>query len=114
MGADTLNFDASTSSTRKGETAADTLRTLEAMGVHGFGVRHQEVGAVAALAEVAGSGTCLVNASDGSHSSQTQGLLDLLTKRQGKRVAFRRYRTKLVEGTRLLELVNMGGRRPLK
>ena len=33
LGADVLNFDASTSSTSKGETAIDTLRNIEAMGV---------------------------------------------------------------------------------
>ncbi|KAG0732191.1 hypothetical protein G6F23_014563 [Rhizopus arrhizus] len=45
LGADVLNFDASTSSTRKGETACDTLRNLEAMGVRGFVVRHPDDGA---------------------------------------------------------------------
>ena len=40
LGADTVNFDASTSSAKKGETDADTLRTIEAMGVQGFVVRH--------------------------------------------------------------------------
>jgi aspartate carbamoyltransferase catalytic subunit len=50
LGADVLNFDASTSSTSKGETARDTMKNLEAMGVHGFVVRHREDGAVAALA----------------------------------------------------------------
>src|SRR5690606_13687655 len=33
LGADVLGFDASTSSTTKGETPLDTLRTIEAMGV---------------------------------------------------------------------------------
>src|SRR5690606_32814637 len=40
LGADILNFDASTSSTTKGETALDTLKNIEAMGVRGFVVRH--------------------------------------------------------------------------
>ena len=84
LGADTLNFDASTSSSKKGESDADTLRTLEAMGVHGFVVRHPCDGAVAALAEVAGEGTALVNAGDGRHAHPTQGLLDMLTLRQAK------------------------------
>ncbi|MBD4161073.1 Holliday junction resolvase RuvX [Xanthomonas citri pv. citri] len=44
LGADVLNFDASTSSTRKGETARDTLKNLEAMGVRGFVVRHPDDG----------------------------------------------------------------------
>ncbi|MFT4198546.1 MAG: aspartate carbamoyltransferase catalytic subunit, partial [Pseudoxanthomonas sp.] len=42
LGADVVNFDASTSSARKGETALDTLRNLEAMGVRGFVVRHPQ------------------------------------------------------------------------
>ena len=84
LGADTLNFDASTSSAKKGETDADTLRTLEAMGVHGFVVRHPDDGAVAALAAVARPGTALVNAGDGRHAHPTQGLLDMLTLRQAK------------------------------
>lgn len=84
LGADVLNFDASTSSTRKGETAVDTLRNLEAMGVRGFVVRHPDDGAVAELAAAAGEGTALVNAGDGRSAHPTQGLLDMLTLRQAK------------------------------
>lgn len=84
LGADVLNFDASTSSTTKGETARDTLKTIEAMGVQGFVVRDAEEGAVAALVEAAAPGTALVNAGDGRHAHPTQGLLDMLTLRQAK------------------------------
>ena len=84
LGADVLNFDVSTSSTRKGETARDTLRTIEAMGVRGFVIRHQDDGAVAALADAAAPGTALVNAGDGRSAHPTQGLLDMLTLRQAK------------------------------
>ncbi|GAB3342838.1 aspartate carbamoyltransferase catalytic subunit [Marilutibacter aestuarii] len=84
LGADVLNFDASTSSTSKGETALDTLRTIEAMGVRGFVVRHKEDGAVAALAAAAAPGTAVVNAGDGRSAHPTQGLLDMLTLRQAK------------------------------
>lgn len=84
LGADVLNFDASTSSTRKGETARDTLRNLEAMGVRGFIVRHAEDGAVAQLAGEAGEGTSVINAGDGRSGHPTQGLLDVLTIRQAK------------------------------
>lgn len=82
LGADVLNVDASTSSVKKGETDADTLRTIEAMGVQAFIVRHPHDGAVAALADIAGEGTALVNAGDGRHAHPTQGLLDMLTLRQ--------------------------------
>ena len=84
LGADLLNFDASTASTTKGEADLDTLKTLEAMGVHGFVVRHRADGAVAALAREAASGTVLLNAGDGRSNHPTQGLLDMLTLRQAK------------------------------
>jgi aspartate carbamoyltransferase catalytic subunit len=84
LGADVLNFDASTSSTTKGETALDTLRTIEAMGVDCFVVRHSDDDAVSALAAAAARGTSLVNAGDGRHAHPTQGLLDMLTLRQAK------------------------------
>lgn len=82
LGAHVLHFDAATSSTTKGETAADTLRTIEAMCVRGFIVRHKRDGAVAELAALAAPGTALVNAGDGRSAHPTQGLLDMLTIRQ--------------------------------
>jgi aspartate carbamoyltransferase catalytic subunit len=79
-----LNFEASTSSTSKGETATDTFKNIEAMGVRGFVVRHKTDGAAAVLAEVANTGTAVVNAGDGRREHPTQGLLDMLTMRQAK------------------------------
>ena len=96
LGADLLNFDASTSSTTKGEADLDTLKTLEAMGVHGFIVRHREDGAVAALAQAAGRCTALVNAGDGVSNHPTQGLLDMLTLRQAKGDDFSRIKVLIV------------------
>ncbi len=84
LGADTLNFDASTSSTTKGETAIDTLKTIEAMGVDGFVIRHPTDGAIATLASEAKPGTAVINAGDGRSAHPTQGLLDMLTLRQAK------------------------------
>lgn len=84
LGADVLNFDVGASSVKKGETALDTFRTLEAMGVEAFVVRHPEDGAVAALADAAGPGTALLNAGDGRSNHPTQGLLDMLTLRRHK------------------------------
>ena len=88
LGADLLNFDASTASTTKGETDIDTLKTLEAMGVQGFVIRHKRDGAVAELAAAAEPGTVLLNAGDGRSNHPTQGLLDMLTLRQAKGVDF--------------------------
>lgn len=84
LGADTLNFDASTSSTTKGETTIDTLRTIEAMGVDGFVIRHPGDGAIATLAAAAKPATAVINAGDGRSAHPTQGLLDMLTLRQAK------------------------------
>ena len=84
LGSDLLNFDASTASTTKGEADLDTLKTLEAMGVQAFVVRHKRDGAVADLAAAAAPGTVLLNAGDGRSNHPTQGLLDMLTLRQAK------------------------------
>ena len=96
LGADVINFDASTSSSRKGETALDTLKNLEAMGVRGFIVRHPEDGAAEALAQQAGEGTTLVNAGDGRRAHPTQGLQDVLTLRQAKGGDFSRLKVLIV------------------
>ncbi|MGH8032758.1 MAG: aspartate carbamoyltransferase catalytic subunit [Luteimonas sp.] len=100
LGADVLNFDASTSSTTKGESALDTFRNIEAMGVRGFVVRHADNGAVAALAARAQSGTALLNAGDGRHAHPTQGLLDMLTLRQAKGADFSRLTVLIVGDVR--------------
>jgi len=96
LGADVLNFDASTSSTRKGETARDTLRNIEAMGVRGFVLRHPDNGIVAELAAAAGKGTALINAGDGRNAHPTQGLLDMLTLRQAKGADFSQLKVLIV------------------
>jgi len=96
LGADVLNFDASTSSTSKGETALDTLKNLEAMGVRGFVVRHKVDGAVAELSRHVEDGTALVNAGDGRSAHPTQGLLDMLTLRQAKGSDFSKLKVVIV------------------
>jgi aspartate carbamoyltransferase catalytic subunit len=100
LGADVLNFDASHSSTRKGESTLDTLRNLEAMGAGLFVVRHPDALAVAELAAHAGPGTSLVNAGDGRHAHPTQGLLDMLTIRQHKGEDFAGLRVAIVGDVR--------------
>ncbi len=96
LGADVLSFDASTSSTSKGESALDTLRTIEAMGVRGFIVRQREDGGAARLAAAAQPGTAVVNAGDGRSAHPTQGLLDVLTLRQAKGADFARLKVAIV------------------
>ncbi len=96
LGADVLSFDAATSSTTKGETARDTLKNIEAMGVRGFVVRHKQDGAVAALAAAAKPGTALINAGDGRSAHPTQGLLDMLTLRQAKGSDFSKLKVAII------------------
>ena len=96
LGADVLSFDAATSSTTKGETARDTLKNIEAMGVRGFVIRHKQDGAVAALADAAEPGTALINAGDGRSAHPTQGLLDMLTLRQAKGRDFSKFKVSII------------------
>jgi aspartate carbamoyltransferase catalytic subunit len=80
MSADTINISASTSSTTKGETLADTARNLEAMKPDAIVVRHPASGACSLLARHV---TCpIINAGDGCHEHPTQALLDCLTIRE--------------------------------
>ena len=65
----------------KGETLMDTVRTLAAMGVNVFVVRHPEAGTPARVA--AGVPRIhVINAGDGTGEHPTQGLLDLLVLRR--------------------------------
>jgi aspartate carbamoyltransferase catalytic subunit len=84
LGADVLNFDAGNSSGKKGETAIDTLRNLEAMGVDCFIVRTAIDGGLQELIAAARPETRFLNAGDGRSNHPTQGLLDMLTIRQFK------------------------------
>jgi len=100
LGADVVNFDVGASSVKKGESALDTLRTLEAMGLEAFVIRHADNGAVAALAAGAGPRTALLNAGDGRSAHPTQGLLDMLTIRQRKGGDFSRLSVLIVGDVR--------------
>lgn len=80
LGAHVLNFIPETSSTVKGETIYDTLRTLEAMGVEAAVIRTKKDGLLKELA--ADVGLHLINAGDGTNEHPTQCLLDLLTMKQ--------------------------------
>lgn len=80
LGAHVLNFAAEASSTTKGETIYDTLKTLEAMGVEAAVIRTRHNGLIHHLAGQVG--ICLINAGDGTNEHPTQCLLDLLTMKQ--------------------------------
>ncbi|NLE37460.1 MAG: aspartate carbamoyltransferase catalytic subunit [Pirellulaceae bacterium] len=80
LGADAVDFSASTSSVAKGETVIDTAKNIEAMGVDSVVVRHRTPGTPHLLAQ--NLGCAVLNAGDGPHEHPTQGLLDILTMRQ--------------------------------
>jgi aspartate carbamoyltransferase catalytic subunit len=80
LGAHVLNFTAEASSTTKGETIYDTLRTLESMGVEAAVIRTKQNGLFQELADRVG--LHLINAGDGTNEHPTQCLLDLLTMKQ--------------------------------
>lgn len=79
MGADVVTLPPSVSSMTKGETVADTMQTLYAMGVRIIVARHEQSGFPYRLAE-AFEGH-IINAGDGTHAHPTQALLDILTLR---------------------------------
>lgn len=83
LGAHVLNLDIARSSTVKGETLLDTVRTLHAMGVTYFVVRHGGHGILSELAgTLAGSRLAVVSAGEGRDGHPTQALIDLLTLRR--------------------------------
>ena len=84
LSADVVNFDVASSSTVKGESLLDTLRTLQAMHCDLFVVRHKENGTPEYLARHVDPGVCVVNAGDGNNAHPTQGLLDAYTIRRHK------------------------------
>ncbi|RMG42935.1 MAG: aspartate carbamoyltransferase catalytic subunit [Acidobacteria bacterium] len=77
LSADAVNLSGSASSLRKGETLADTARTLEAMHPDVIVIRHPEPGAAHLLARH--TRAAVVNAGDGTHEHPTQALLDAMT-----------------------------------
>lgn len=83
VGAETLDFSPSGSSTAKGESFIDTARNIVAMGVDAVVVRHSSSGAPHLLTRHL-PGVSVVNAGDGAHAHPTQGLLDMFTIRQRK------------------------------
>ena len=90
LSADVVNFSASQSSVKKGETLVDTVNNILAMKVDMVVMRHSQAGACVFLAKHIDAR--IVNAGDGAHEHPTQALLDAYSMRQrlgdltGKRV----------------------------
>lgn len=91
LSADVVNFSASTSSVKKGETLLDTVNNILAMKVDMVVMRHASPGAAHYLSKHILAN--IVNAGDGTHEHPTQALLDAFSIREklgtvaGKKIA---------------------------
>ncbi len=80
LSADTVNFSASSSSVKKGETLLDTVNNILSMKVDMVVMRHPAPGAPAFLAKHINAN--IINAGDGTHEHPTQALLDAFSMRE--------------------------------
>lgn len=91
LSADVINFSASNSSVKKGETLLDTVNNILAMKVDMIVMRHASAGAAHFLAKHIKAK--IINAGDGTHEHPTQALLDAYSIREkigsinGKKIA---------------------------
>lgn len=91
LSADVINFSASSSSVKKGETLLDTVNNILAMKVDMIVMRHPAPGAPHFLARHISAR--ILNAGDGTHEHPTQALLDAYSMREqlgdleGKKIA---------------------------
>ena len=80
LSADVVNFSASSSSVKKGETLIDTVNNILSMKVDMVVMRHPNPGAAKFLSERVNAR--VVNAGDGTHEHPTQALLDAFSIRE--------------------------------
>ncbi|MFB0909074.1 MAG: aspartate carbamoyltransferase, partial [Spirosomataceae bacterium] len=91
LSADIINFSASGSSVKKGETLLDTVNNILSMKVDMVVMRHSSPGAPHFLAKHIKAN--IVNAGDGTHEHPTQALLDAFSMQEkigdltGKKIA---------------------------
>jgi aspartate carbamoyltransferase catalytic subunit len=77
LGAEVVNLEVQTSSTKKGETVQDTVANLNAMKPDAIIIRHKDCGLPATLINHV---DCpIINAGSGKDAHPTQALLDLFT-----------------------------------
>jgi len=77
LSADTVNFSASTSSLKKGETFKDTVQNIEAMKIDAVVMRHPTPGSPLHLTNYINA--IIINAGDGTHEHPTQAILDMMS-----------------------------------
>src|SRR3954469_12431121 len=91
LSADVVNFSASGSSVKKGETLIDTVSNILAMKVDMVVMRHPNPGAALFLSKHVNAK--IINAGDGAHEHPTQALLDAFSIKEklgsvkGKKIA---------------------------
>ena len=76
LGCKTMNFEAETSSMKKGETLYDTVKTFESLGVDAVVIRHREDEYYKQLENIK---IPILNGGDGTKDHPSQSLLDLYT-----------------------------------
>tara|TARA_Y100000588_G_scaffold347559_1_gene396466 strand:- start:1294 stop:2184 length:891 start_codon:yes stop_codon:yes gene_type:complete len=74
-----INMDINHSSEQKGEVIEDTLKTLSAMGVSIFVIRHPLENIHHQLIDVLPCNAHIINAGDGKRAHPTQSILDMMT-----------------------------------
>jgi len=84
ISADFINIDISNSSTLKGESILDMIKTIEAMSCQMFVVRHSVPGTAHYIAESVSNNIAVINAGDGSNEHPTQAMLDMFTIKKHK------------------------------
>jgi aspartate carbamoyltransferase catalytic subunit len=77
LSADTVNFTASSSSLKKGESFKDTAQNIEAMKIDAIVMRHPTPGAPLHLTNFVDA--IVINAGDGTHEHPTQAILDMMS-----------------------------------
>lgn len=80
LSADVINFSASSSSVKKGETLIDTVNNILSMKVDMVVMRHPNAGACVFLSKHVKAS--IINAGDGAHEHPTQALLDCYSIRE--------------------------------
>ena len=80
LSADVINFSASQSSVKKGETLVDTVNNILSMKVDMVVMRHPNPGASVFLSQHVKAS--IINAGDGAHEHPTQALLDSFSIRE--------------------------------
>ncbi len=79
LGMSVVNLSVAQSSENKGEMIEDTVKTLSAMGIQLFVIRHSEDGMPKKLAFACGEQGQVINAGDGQHAHPSQAMLDFMT-----------------------------------